>query len=145
MKIVAALLALIASSSYAADGFVCPGDPKVRDLAGYYAHATVIEAAPRLRSWSAILGAVDSDKAGLTMRDGDVFLSRSWHEGDTGGHCVREDAKGLWVRETSNPSVLLGPYRRLATLAEKEALAYLTLFMNGCYASSDGKRWCFSR
>src|SRR5262249_15210939 len=26
-----------------------------------------------------------------------------------------------------------------------EALAYLTLFMSGCFRSSDGRRWCFSR
>ncbi|MBV8503842.1 MAG: hypothetical protein JO006_19250 [Paucibacter sp.] len=145
MKRFAVLLAFAASSAQAAEDFVCSGSSAIREFVGYYAHTAIIDSASRLRSWPAILKSTASDVAGLIVQNDNVFLSRSWHEGDTGGHCIKRDTRGIWVREASDPDRLLGPYRRVATPTENEALAYLALFMSGCYKSNDAKRWCFSR
>lgn len=139
------LLGCFPVMAHAADDFVCPPDARLHALEGYYALQSVIDAAPRLRSWPAVLDAVDAQTAGMTIRDSNVFLSLAWHEGDTGGHCVREDAKGVWLREADKSGTVHGPYQRLASLDEDEALAYLSLFLSGCYASSNGEPWCFSR
>lgn len=137
-------LALTASMAAQAGGFLCPGDPGLRALSGYWGHAKLVQAARRLRSWPAALREVETDTAGVAVRDGDVFISRSWHEGDAGGHCARRDARGLWLRE-KDANRTLGPYVRVARVDEDESLAYLSLFLRGCYRASDGQRWCFSR
>ena len=145
MKILSLCLALVVSPSFAAGEFVCSGQAELKLLSGYYALVPLIEAAPKLRSWPAILNSVESDKAGLAIRDGQVFFNRSWHEGDTGGNCVRKDAQGLWVKEAEAPHAIFGPYRQLAGISERENLAYLSLFLNGCFVGSNGAHWCFSR
>jgi hypothetical protein len=148
-RITILLLALVTGSSYAAEEFICPPDKRIGKFAGYYAHMAIVKSAPRLRLWPAILKTTEPYAAGLTIKNDNVFLSLAWHESDMGGHCIKQDAQGIWVREYAPNSIverpLLGPYKRIATLTENEALAYLTLFMDGCYKSSDSKRWCFSR
>jgi len=138
-----ALLLTLAGAARA-DDFACGADA-LRRLDGYYADAKLLAAAPRLRAWPAALATTDAQSAGITIRDGRVHLSLAWHESDGGGHCVSEDAQGLWLRRAWDGKTVLGPYRRVAGPHDNEALAYLALLMPGCFDSSDAHRWCFAR
>lgn len=86
---------------------------------------------------------MEARTAGIIVQNRDVFLAEAWHEGDTGDHCLESNGSTVTLHAKSGHQTL-GPYRRIAVLNQSESWAYFSLFAKGCYAASDGTRWCIS-
>jgi hypothetical protein len=138
------IVALFICCGASAQTRICSGNPALDSLSGYYAHASVLTAATKFKSWPEILRSTDAQTAGLIVRDRNVFRVLAWHEGDQGGHCL--DVKGNEVTlQVKDEPKTIGTYRRIASLGEDESWSYLSLFAAGCYSASNGSRWCISK
>lgn len=137
-----ALVLVLSCTAAAAEPALCRGDARLPGYAGFYAMQTVVAHAHRTRSWPLTVASARGNDAGLVVSRKDVLRVEGWHEQATGGHCITPDGNSVWfhVRNAKAPPV--GPYLKIADAERSLPNAYLNLIAGGCYAASDGSRWC---
>lgn len=123
---------------------ICPGDKRLIQIEGYYAHSTVLKALPKVRIWSQAFSAAVADSSGFRISKLNVHRNWGWHEGDPGGSCIRVEGTFYWLLPRNERERLAGPFVRLGGLDEDEGGAYLSKFMTGCFTSQANERWCLS-
>lgn len=137
------LLLLCASTAMAASAKVCTGDAALSKLDGYWTTTHFLNLLKKHGNWIGAVIATDSQRVGLSIRDGRIKQNLAWHEGDETAYCLRVAGDKIWLVGDGKHSAEQGPYQRLGTLEQKEADLYLARIIQGCFVSEEKEQWCF--
>jgi hypothetical protein len=138
------LLVFAAASAHAATPSECTLTP-APEWKGVWADQHFLDALRVTREWSAALLRVNDQTAVLYVETDNAYFNLAWHEGDSGGHCLRFDGKNLWVRPVLGEKGWIGPYvKTSAENAREDTVALLKDIFTGCFKSERNERWCLS-